>query len=219
MNILKLCLLDRAGNFGMLTALLLVPLCGAAGVAVDLADAYEVRTELMGAADAAALGAISEKSPGFLKVKQMTTDGEVEIANQDGKELFLAQRAGLGNALHDLPIDVSIKVTKQGGNISSTVSFAATVPTTFMKVLGRNSVNISGTATAVYGSESKTYTNFYMLLDNTPSMGIAATRQGMSDLKGYTAGGTAGNGNCAFACHILWTGNNGDIHEDPNSTY
>ena len=47
-------LADRSGNFGLLTALLAVPLIGSAGMAIDFGHAMSLRTQLYAAADAAA---------------------------------------------------------------------------------------------------------------------------------------------------------------------
>jgi len=85
-------LADRYGNFGVLTALAIVPLLGAAGIAVDYGSALEIHSDLMGAADAAALGAIAAKSPALLAAQQMKQDGEVTVGDADGKTLFLSQR-------------------------------------------------------------------------------------------------------------------------------
>ena len=206
---------DRNGNFGILTALLLVPLIGCAGSALDLANAYELRTQLMVAADAAAVGAISSSSPALAQAQQMSGDGEVTVGAQDGQSLFLAQRnydqAKLG-------VTVSVKVTKTGGDIGAAVTFTAQVPTTFMRIMGITSVPVSGTATAVYKSES--YSDFYMLLDNSPSMAIGATQKDITALKAATVNSPDGAGkNCAFACHMGTIDSNGVLHEDSSSNY
>ncbi|WP_183830482.1 hypothetical protein, partial [Rhizobium sp. BK377] len=62
---------------------------------------------------------------------------------------------------------------------------------------------ISGTATAQY--ETPSYMDFFMLLDNTPSMGVAATAADITAMKKATANGHDGgkDKNCAFACHIV----------------
>ncbi|TCR90082.1 pilus assembly protein TadG-related protein [Rhizobium sp. BK376] len=215
MFVLKRLLKSRGGNFGVITALLIVPIAVCAGLAVDFTNAYEVKTQLMDAADAAALGAISDSSPALAQAQQMTQDGEITVGNQDGLALFLSQR---NFELKQLPLNVSVKVTKTGGSIASSVTFSAQVPTAFMQILGNNSVPVSGTATAVYKSES--YSDFYMLLDNSPSMGIGATQQDINILKAATANsGDAAGRNCAFACHMGSIDNNGKFQEDANSDY
>jgi Flp pilus assembly protein TadG len=218
MRILGRFLADRAGNFGILTAFLMVPIVGAAGMAIDFGQALSLRSDLMGIADAAALGAISEGSAGYKAITTMTQDGEVTLGQKDGKALFLAQRATVsGINLSDLPLDVSMTVTRLNGQITSTATFSADVPTTFMSLLGKTSVTISGSATAAYGGQSKSFTDFYMLLDNTPSMGIAATTKEMQRMKNLT--GANGGRACAFACHLGWYDGDGKFNEDQNSTY
>jgi hypothetical protein len=217
MHISRRFLKDRYGNFGILTALAIVPLIGAAGIAVDYGYELDVHTKLMGAADAAALGVIAEKSPALAAIRHMNGDGEVDIGDEDGKELFMGQR---DLALSQIPLDVSVKVTKTGGDITSHVTFSAQVPTTFMHIFGQESVTVTGVAAATYGSESRVYTDFYMLLDNTPSMGIGATQADINKLVAVTANAPDGAGrNCAFACHMSWTGNDGTVHDDKTSNY
>ena len=53
---------DRQGNFGILTALIMVPLLGCAGMAIDFTNALRIRSQLMDAADSAALWALTEQS-------------------------------------------------------------------------------------------------------------------------------------------------------------
>jgi Flp pilus assembly protein TadG len=205
---------EQSGNFGLLTAILLVPVIGAVGLAIDVSHALSLRTELIGIADSAALGAISENSAGLKAAKAMANDGEIAVAQDDGRKLFLSQRGGSVAAdIREVGLKVSMKVTRKSGSISSIATFSADVPTTFMRILGQETIPISGTATAAYGAEAKSYTNFYMLLDNTPSMGIAATTKEMARLISLTSN------KCAFACHIGWSGSDGKFNEDANSTY
>jgi Flp pilus assembly protein TadG len=211
-------LTDRRGNFGLMTAILVVPLIGAAGLAIDYSDQSELKAELMEAADAAALGAISSQTAGYKAVQAMSGDGEITVAEQDAKQLFLAQRAsGLGVTASQLPLDVSITVAKASGIVTSTVNFSAQAPTTFMKILGINSMPVAGTATASSGGViEKTYTDFYLLLDNTPSMGIGATQADIDALvKATVDAPDAAGRSCAFACHMVW----GSGVENSDSNY
>ncbi|HEX2146919.1 MAG TPA: pilus assembly protein TadG-related protein, partial [Pseudorhizobium sp.] len=195
---------EKSGNFGIMTALLAVPLTGAAGLAIDLTHALSLRTQLYAAADAAAVGAITANSPAVAEAIAMQGDGAVTVGSPDGQKLFLGQMAG---ELEDLPLEIQVTVTKTAGVIESHVSFNAIMPTTFMKVLGHESVTIGGAATARY--QTPAFMDFYMLLDNTPSMGVAATPKDIAKLKHETRFGYQGpdpkrkgsDKNCAFACH------------------
>lgn len=209
---------DRSGNFGILTALALVPLIGAAGLAIDFGRALALRSELMGAADAAALGAVGQTSPGFIAIKKMKEDGKVTLAEDDGRKLFLSHRGiNVGEDVSEWPLNVTVAVQRTSGAITSTVAFSMGMPTTFTKIFGHTHMTVTGEAAAVYGSESKTYTDFYMLLDNTPSMGIAATTKDIQKFQAITKG--SGQRGCEFACHLGWTGSNGKFNEDANSSY
>lgn len=53
----------------------MVPLIGAAGLAIDLTNAMTAKATLQAAADAAAVGAIAEKSPGAVKAEQRQGGG------------------------------------------------------------------------------------------------------------------------------------------------
>jgi Flp pilus assembly protein TadG len=193
---------DRSGNFGIMTALLAVPVLGAAGMAVDFAHALSLRTQLYAAADAAAVGSISEKSDAMTAAMAMSGDGSISLGKTDAQRLFSAQISG---ELSHLPIDLHMEVAKSGGTLNSTVSFSANMPTTFMQIFGKNSVNIAGAVTAQY--QTPTFMDFYMLLDNTPSMGVAATPDDQQAMREATKFGTDGKGKkdakCAFACHVV----------------
>ncbi|WP_106796145.1 VWA domain-containing protein [Rhizobium sp. H4] len=188
---------DRSGNFGIMTALLMVPLLGTAGIAVDFAHAMSLRTQLFAAADAAAVGSIAEKSGAVAAAMTMSGNGTISLGKTDARNIFMSQMSG---ELTGVQVDLSIDVTKAANKLNSQVSFAATVPTTFMRVLGRDSITISGTATAEYQTAS--FMDFYILLDNTPSMGVGATAKDVSMMEKNTSD------SCAFACHETQNSNN-----------
>lgn len=181
---------DRSGNFGIMTALLMVPLVGSAGLALDYAHALSLRTELYAAADAAAVGSISEKSDAVAAAMTMQGDGTISVAKTDARSIFFSQMSG---ELTSVAVNLSIDVTKTANKLNSKVTFSASVPTTFMHILGQDSITISGSATAEYQTAS--FMDFYILLDNTPSMGVAATPTDVSKLQAKTG--------CAFACHQM----------------
>lgn len=194
---------DCSGNFGIMSALIMVPLAAVAGLSVDFANALAAKNELQSAADAAALAAISDNSAGYKKAMSMTGDGEIVDAETDAKNLFSGEIDG--NRPYTLT-NVSANVSRSGVDLTSTITYSAEVPTSLLMVLGQSKITVSGTATAAY--KTATYRDFYLLLDNTPSMGVAATPSDISTMVANTGD------QCAFACHIV---NNGV--EDPNSYY
>jgi hypothetical protein len=72
-----------------------------------------------------------------------------------------------------------------------------------MGILGINTINLAGTSTASSGLP--TYIDFYLLLDNTPSMGVGATPADVTKMVNSTPD------QCAFACH--------DLSAAPNDYY
>lgn len=179
---------DRSGNFGIMTALLMVPLIGAAGLAIDVGFALEQRQMLMNAADAAAVGALAEKSSGVAQALTMPNDGEISLGSSDAERLFAAQ---LPTEIISRIGTVDIDIRRQGNELYSELTFSAAVPTSFLRILGKDSVTVSGTANATY--QTNAFVDFYMLLDNTPSMGLAATEAGIALMEKRA--------DCAFACH------------------
>src|SRR4051812_11511983 len=113
---------NRSGNFGIMTSLMMVPLIGAAGLAVDVSNGLSVRNQLFAAADAAAVGSLAEKSPGIAAAMAMTSDGTVTIAQTDANNLFFGQN---DNSLSSDNVKVSIAVTKTGNTLQSNVTFSA----------------------------------------------------------------------------------------------
>jgi Flp pilus assembly protein TadG len=187
-------LTDRSGNFGLMTALLMVPLLGSAGIAVDFAHALSLRTQLYAAADAAAVGTLSDKSTTAAAVK-MTGDGVISVGQDNARSIFVAQMQGELTASN---VTTAVAVAKTGNKVTSSVSFSAAVPTTFMQVFGQKSVQISGTATATVQTAS--FMDFYILIDNTPSMGVGATPADVATMVDLTKNKSS-NASCAFACH------------------
>jgi len=90
---------------------------------------------------------------------------------------------------------VTLSVTTQDSGLSRTitVSYSTTSTALFGKLVGITSVPISGTSAAK--SSVPPNIDFYLLLDNSPSMAIAATTAGINTMVANTSD------QCAFACH------------------
>ncbi|MCK3779130.1 pilus assembly protein TadG-related protein [Ensifer sesbaniae] len=193
---------DRSGNFGMMAAILMVPLIGAAGIAVDFAHAVTVKSDLQAAADAAALAAVADSSAGLAEAQAMSGDGRVTMSEADALKFF---DINAGGATYSI-LEANAAVVKEGITIKSVVTFKAAVETTLTKVFGKEHMIVSGSATAEY--QTQAYRDFYLLLDNTPSMGVGATPTDVKKMVANTSD------KCAFACHIVKNG-----VEDRNSYY
>ncbi|MCB5205488.1 pilus assembly protein [Neorhizobium sp. T786] len=194
---------DRSGNFGMMTALLAVPIIGTAGLAVDFTNVMFVQNSLQSAADAAALGAINSSSIGVNSAMYMQQNGVIAEAEADASKIFAAHLSIMDDV--EL-ISSGARIVKEDNQLKARFSYTASVPMTLTRILGKDTVTITGEATAVF--QTQTFRDFYLLLDNTPSMGVGATPADVNRMVANTSD------KCAFACHIVKDG-----VEDKNSYY
>ncbi len=183
---------DRSGNVAVIFTLALLPILSAIGVAVDYSRATQLRSKLQSAIDAASVGSVARKSPAFIKAGTMTGDGSIPEGVADARNIFNGNMSGeLGYTLNN----VTPTVIKTGGVITSTVTFSANVPTMFLGVMGKSTMTVTGSSTSV--SKMPQYIDFYLLLDNSPSMGVGATPADVATMVANTSD------KCAFACHDL----------------
>jgi Flp pilus assembly protein TadG len=178
----------RDTNGGMITlfGLSLIPIVFAVGAAVDYGLANKAKAKLDGVADTAALAVVDHQA--------MSTD--ITTAQPTAQNIF---NALAGNIPNVKITGVSAQVT-DGMARTATVSYTATTPTVFMGMIGMSTMSLSGQATAQ--SAVSTYIDFYLLLDNTPSMGVGATPGDVGTMVNNTPD------QCAFACHDLNNANN-----------
>ena len=73
----------------------------------------------------------------------------------------------------------------------------ASVNTIFAQVLGTSALPVSGVSQA--SAQAPPNIDFYVLLDNSPSMALPATAAGITQMESLTTKQTTGG--CAFACH------------------
>lgn len=181
---------NRAGNFGVLTAILLVPLLSIVGLALDLTRAAELKTRIQSIADAAILSSLNHTSIAQRQRGAVGYNYTDPSWARSALAEFNAQVKILDPKLSVVP---ELVVQKKGNILQSDLKFKTTIRTSFLKVLSINEINISGNATAVYNGAI--FKDFYMLVDNSPSMGIGATTADINLLKAKVG--------CAFACHTL----------------
>lgn len=188
---------DRRGNIAVIFALCCVPLITVIGCAVDYARATQVRSKLQAAADAASVGSVAKASPAFIAAGTMTSDGSIAVGVTDAQNIF---NANVANLTGYTPGSLAPTVVKSGSTVTSTIAFGATVNTMFLGVIGKSSLALSGTSTAT--ASMPLYIDFYLLLDNSPSMGVGATPTDVQTMVNNTSD------KCAFACHDLKDKNN-----------
>jgi Flp pilus assembly protein TadG len=188
---------DQRGNIAVIFAIALLPILSAIGCAVDYSRATQLRSKLLAAADAASVGSISKTSPAFIAAGTMSSDGPIPVGVTDATNIF---NGNMANESGYTINSVTPAVAKAGGTVTSTVQFSATLPAIFLGVMGKSSMTVNGTSTATVNMPL--FVDFYLLLDNSPSMGVGATPADVSTMVNNTPD------QCAFACHDLSDSNN-----------
>jgi len=107
---------DTRGNIAVIFAIACIPLLSGVGCAIDYALATRMKSKLQSAADAAAVGAISQGSPAYVAAGQMGSTGPVTAGNTDATNIFNANISGL-TGYNNLIVTPS--VTKTNTNITS----------------------------------------------------------------------------------------------------
>ena len=196
---------SRSGNTALIFALLAPLLILVAGGAIDVTNASMRQAQLQQAADAAAIGAVARTSPGFEAALVMPTDGPIAdgaITQTNAQAIFSANwRSPAGTTtpvITGASCGGGTLVCKTGLVVSSKITVTSVFTTAFLGIFGQHTINLGVTS---YASDNiPAYVNFYMLLDNTPSMGLGATSADITALQNMTANAPSDK-NCAFACH------------------
>src|SRR6187397_2917359 len=133
---------DSSGNIAVIFTLALLPILSAIGCALDYSRATQLRSKLQSASDAASVGSVARKSPGFIAAGTMTGDGSIPAGVTDARAIFDGNMSGItGYTLNS----VTPAVAKAGIVITSTVSFSADIPTVFLGVMGKSTMMVNNT--------------------------------------------------------------------------
>lgn len=182
---------DRKANVAIIFAITIVPIIFLLGMTLDYTQALRKKEQLDAAADAAAIAAVR---PAML----MQTDA---VAAATAQAIFLSTANSL-SGLVQAPTP-TISVTDVGLQRTVSVSYTAASINNFPKVLMNNaSWAISGSSTAQAAAAPNM--NFYLLMDDSPSMAIGATLTDINNLITATAPSkqpASSSQNCGFACH------------------
>jgi Flp pilus assembly protein TadG len=181
---------DREANVAIIFALMMVPTIYLLGMALDYTQALRKQEQLDAAADAAAVASVRPA---------MLTQTDATIVKNTAAAVFAA-KANLPG-LTTVPVP-TITVVDSGLQRTITVSYTAQSINNFPSVLGTPAWPIKGSSVA--RASSAPNMNFYLLMDDSPSMAIGATQTDIDNLITYTASKyqSAGSSqNCGFACH------------------
>jgi len=145
---------DRRGGVAPMFAIAVIPVIGLIGAAVDYSRANSVRTGLQSALDATSL-AMAKLAPGL-------TPSELQ-----------QKTAAYFNAMFSHPEAKNLVITptySTSGGSQLTISASGSMDTTFMRVVGFNSLNIGSNVTVKWGNQRL---RVALVLDNTGSMASA----------------------------------------------
>lgn len=185
---------DKRGNVAIIFALASVPLLFLTGMGIDYGIAASRQAQLNSFADAAALAAVTPT------MMAQSTAAATNVA----QNTFNAQASALQGINYN-PGNLTVTINTAGSVRNVTVAYTANYQTVFPNVLGTSSITLGGSSTATAGMAPNI--DFYLLLDDSPSMAIAATQSGINTLVANTqyqcdsapAGGSSCG--CAFGCH------------------
>lgn len=176
-NILSRYLRDRAGNFAMVTAVVIPVILAAGGIAIDLTKIVLAKAELQDASDAAALAAASA----------LANDGKTAAeARIIAAELFALQMSGTSGIVKEgdetlvdaAPVITITETPIENNGKAYQVDVAATYTvkyTVFTKLLGHTTgtLNTASTAESKSATESRNAFSMFLVLDRSGSMSFA----------------------------------------------
>jgi hypothetical protein len=184
---------SRRGNIALITAFMMIPLTVALGTAYDFTMAESRQDQIDGMADIATLGGVT------------TTEmaKSYAVALPFSQNLFQSQIAsvkGVSNVVTNwvnCPGGGTAGDNSGGATVVRTmcITYTASSTNVFANLLGMPTFPLSGHSEAT--SSTAPNIDFYLLLDNSPSMEIAATQADINTM----VTNTSGQSGCAFGCH------------------
>ncbi|QBM76281.1 hypothetical protein E2E30_11210 [Sphingomonas sp. AAP5] len=177
---------DRRGGVLMIMGFAIIPLTFATGFGIDYARAMRLQTHLNSAADAAALAAVS---PAMI-LRTGTDPSDAAYAMFDAQALAIGGYQGIQRT-----VTITASASGSGQTLAAlrtaTVAYTAQSINIFGGILGATTLTVRGTATA--NAAQPPNVDFYLAMDNSPSMLLPATSDGISKIQKVTG--------CAFSCH------------------
>ena len=154
LGLIRRLLKSESGSNLVYTAVIIVPLIGAVGVGTDAGRGFMVKAKLSQALDAAALAGA--------KVVH-----DEALLNQDVDQFF---KSNFPNGYMDATVTgPTIQVGEEQDTV--TLSASASVPTTFMRIFGINSITVSAETEVTRNTQ---YLDLVMSIDMSGSMGSSA---------------------------------------------
>jgi Flp pilus assembly protein TadG len=160
--------------------LAVVPVIALVGMGIEYSTGSMLKARLDSMADSASLAAVT---PAMLsQPDQASIEAATTLFNGQASVL-----QGVG------PITLTVTPVDNGLQRTVTVSYSTTRTTLFGGLIGASTMAIGGASQA--SAAVPPNIDFYLLLDNSPSMAIAATTAGINTMVANTPD------QCAFGCH------------------
>jgi Flp pilus assembly protein TadG len=182
---------SRRGNVALITAFMMIPLTVALGTAYDFTMAESRQDQIDGMADIATLAGVTPTQMALIYGTQSLPYSE---------NLFQSQIATVSGVVNVTPTWDTCSGhgdVVSGATVTRTmcVTYTAASVNVFANLLGMPTFPLKGSSTAT--SSNAPNIDFYLLLDTSPSMEIAATQGDINTM----VNNTPGQGGCAFGCH------------------
>lgn len=187
--------LGRAGAVAIITAVAAPVLIMIVGFACDYGYASYINQRLARATDSATLGSVSQTAA-------TTAGGYTATSGMQaiGVSVFNANIADLSST----GVNFTLSVVSDGsGGVVATGSYTYDVPVFFSGIIGLKNFPVSGIAKTT--ARPVTYVNYYILVDTSQSMGIAATQADMDALYNRVVkykNQSSNEPGCVFGCHV-----------------
>ena len=179
---------NKAGNIGIVFALTITPILLSVTIAIDFTRAADEKAKLDAAVDAATLYAATLSANKSLK-------GVFDAQKTAAQKYFTAAVGPLREGTTVSPLTINVTVDPSNASaIVATGSYTASIDT-LLGTLYKSQVPLSGSSSATIQMPS--YIDFYLLLDHSPSMGLAASQKDIDKMVSLTPD------KCEFACHVV----------------
>ncbi|MGZ3280598.1 MAG: pilus assembly protein TadG-related protein [Phenylobacterium sp.] len=172
----------------MIFAVAAVPITLLTGMGVDYTLAIDRQVQLNAAADAAVLAAITPT--------MMTQP--TDVATQAAKDTFNAQAGSITGVTY-APTELTVNIATTGAKRVVTLGYTAHSQNIFAGVLHMDTIAVAGGSQGTGGQAPNI--DFYLLLDDSPSMAIGAAQSDIDTMMANTKGFQDKPNGCAFACH------------------
>ena len=163
---------DERGQMLPILAFIMITFLGFAGLVVDVGHAYFCYRLLLNSTNAAAMAGAQGLSQSGT---QALTNAQAYSSQSGGANAY--GNLNITNAYFKLgcvtsTVGSTIPCVSTGGSTANAIQVVqtASVPTSFMRLFGFNSINISATGTALMGAGTTKAYNLAVVLDTTASM-------------------------------------------------